>query len=945
VITDSGGTDDQVNLHVTSPVVNTSAIYNLNLGAGSLANIEHLAIYGNYNNSAPLFNGFNITATGTVNNDIYGSDENDTIGGGAGNDELNGYAGNDVLRGDAGDDHLYGGVGDNTLEGGAGNDYLYSSGYDAEDRLVGGDGNDTYFVGSDSLEDKTIVESSLAAGGSNDVIEAWGQDIDLTNTNVEGAVVMGYGTYLTGTSITATGTSANNFFQVLDVNSSGGSGVVDDDITLVGGAGSDFYLVEKDGDDENIFIVEASADSGVDTVRSFVNFSLDEGVENLVLAASYSSSGSFNFGAWMGDGNAGNNTITGNAGSDNIWWDGSVFYEGNDLTGHGGTDNLIGDKGNDWLDGDDSDNPGLIFADRMEGRKGDDEYVVNKVGTTGDVVVELVNEGYDKVYVDNRVTALTYTLAGNVEAGELMDGSQAWGGIGTNGGTLVGNQLDNSLYASSGSNRLDGAAGNDYINGGEGSDSLIGGIGNDDLHGNNGNDMLDGGAGNDRLYGGYGSDNLIGGDGNDRYYVDDSDDVVTETNAAAAGGIDWVYTDELEGYSLGANVENLFMYNDGYGVEAVGNNLNNFIVIDYESDDSALDGGAGNDRLESASGSDWLDGGTGNDYMVGGSGSDTYYVDSTGDFAMEEGDEAYPWDIDRVYASNASFNLATNGWNIEDLIFTGTAVAAGIGNELDNIIDASSATSGSAYLQGGGGEDELYGGGGSDVLFGGADDDYLNGGAGGDTMAGGMGDDWYMVNTGSDEVLELPGEGEFDTIESSVDYVNAFGVETLILEANSGALNATGRDTQDDTLVGNGNANVLIGNGGDDWLRGGVGADTLTGGGDFAEGLDDFDTFVFDDTGSIDTITDFVDGDDTIALDQYMLSGLYGYTSGNGLLGEDFTATDGSTWTALANIGYDSATGAIYYDADGDAAGAGKVQIGVLTGSPDTISAADFIVI
>jgi Ca2+-binding RTX toxin-like protein len=138
---------------------------------------------------------------------------------------------------------------------------------------------------------------------------------------------------------------------------------------------------------------------------------------------------------------------------------------------------------------------------------------------------------------------------------------------------------------------------------------------------------------------------------------------------------------------------------------------------------------------------------------------------------------------DTVYASNASFNLATNGWNIEDLIFTGTAVVSGIGNELDNVIDASSATSGSAYLQGGGGEDELYGGGGSDVLFGGAGDDYLDGGAGGDTMAGGMGDDWYMVNTGSDEVLELPGEGEFDTIESSVDYVNAFGVETLILEA------------------------------------------------------------------------------------------------------------------------------------------------------------------
>ncbi len=456
--------------------------------------------------------------------------------------------------------------------------------------------------------------------------------------------------------------------------------------------------------------------------------------------------------------------------------------------------------------------------------------------------------------------------------------------------------------------------------------------------------MLDGGAGNDRLYGGYGSDNLIGGDGNDRYYVDDSDDVVTETNAAAAGGIDWVYTDELEGYSLGANVENLFMYNDGYGVEAVGNNLNNFIVIDYESDDSALYGGDGNDRLESASGSDWLDGGLGNDYMVGGNGWDTYYVDSTGDFAMEEGDEGGE---DTVLATGTSFNLATNGWNIENIYFEGDAVGVtqivGIGNELDNYMDASAVSADKVYLQGGGGDDELRGGALADTLFGGAGEDYLDGGASGDTMAGGMGDDWYMVNTGSDEVLELPGEGEFDTIESSVDYVNAFGVETLILQSNSGALNATGRDTQDETLIGNGNDNVLIGNGGDDWLRGGVGADTLTGGGDFVEDLDDFDTFVLTDhSGGIDTITDFVDGDDVIAVSD-SLFGYYGFEQQ--LYTSDFTSYDGTvpSWSNGANIGYNSADGSLWFSVIGD--GSDLVQFGVVDGNLTTINEADFIVI
>jgi Ca2+-binding RTX toxin-like protein len=935
VITDSAGTEDQVNLHVTAP---SGSSYNLNLGAGSLLGIEHLAIHGSYSGLTG-FNGFNVTATGTANNDIFGSDDNDTIGGGAGNDWLYGASGNDVLRGDAGDDTLVGGAGNNTLEGGAGIDYLYGEG-GGSDHLAGGDGNDYYVIEGANLLNKTFTESSLAAGGSNDVIEAWYQDIDLTGRNVEGAVVMGdgYG------DITANGTSANNFFRVLDDNAYGGSASLDE-VTLIGGAGNDFYLVEQDVDGDNVFIVESTATTGgVDTVRSFVNFSLDDGVENLTLAASHEADGYFNYGATVGYGNAGNNTITGNAGqNDGMSSNGSAYthWYGNTLTGNGGNDNLIGDRGDDWLDGDNHNDESLVGADRMEGRKGDDRYVVNKVGATADVVVELANEGYDTVYVDNRADALSYTLAANVEAGHLLDGLAGFSMFpnGT-GGALVGNQLDNQLSAhGNGSILLDGAAGNDLLYGAAGNDALIGGTGNDVLYGNSGNDSLNGGAGNDWLDGGSGSDNLSGGEGNDTYFVDSYGDMVTESTAAT-GGIDQVNTSWLDNYTLGAGVENLYMANGEDSVYAVGNNLNNVIEIDYFSDDSWLSGGAGNDRLEAGYGSDVLDGGLGNDYMVGGDGADTYYVDSTGDFAMEEGDEG---GYDTVYASNASFNLATNGWNIEDLIFTGTAVVSGIGNELDNVISASSATSGSAYLQGGGGEDYLYGGGGNDVLFGGAGEDYLDGGAGGDTMAGGMGDDEYVVDSDNDQVFEMPGEGNFDRILASVSYDNKSGVEILEL-TGSGDLDATGLDTQGDTLVGNSGSNELTGGDGNDWLIGGLGSDELTGGGGFGEG-NDFDTFVFNDTGSTDTITDFVDGDDTIALDQYMLGGLVGYTSGNGLLGEDFTATNGSTWTALANIGYDSETGAIYYDEDGDADGVGKVQIGILTGSPDTISAADFIVI
>lgn len=966
VINDSAGTNDGVDLYVGTDFDSRDVF---TLGAGNLLGIEHLNIFGDYDGvgsgpSNPDASGFTITGS-TVANQIFASNVGDTIAGGGGNDTLWGADGADLLRGDANDDHLYGasdynddGAAD-TLQGGDGNDHLYSVDGGA-DRLEGGNGNDYYHIEGSTLGDNIFVE--LAAGGGNDVVEAWDQDINLASSlmaNIEGAVMLGYGGSGASGDWTATGTSAANFFEVVDVNSN--SDYYSDNITLAGLAGNDVYLIDDNYHNENlgydydgtqrIFIVEDTATTGgIDTVRTWVDLanydsgiSLADGVENLVLLASFESNGIFNTGAVNGMGNAGNNTITGNAGG-HEGWNGSqvTSWYGNDLTGLGGNDNLIGDKGDDRLDGDYLNNSTLVGNDRMAGGAGDDEYIVN---STGDTVVELANQGDDWVGADNRNGAFTHTLAANVEDGTLLDGY--WDMSNGNAGRLVGNQLDNGLYAGgmTGSATLDGGLGNDWLYGGHGSDTLLGGAGNDDLMGEDGNDRLEGGAGNDLLYGGYGSDNLIGGDGNDDYHVDSYGDVVTETNAAAAGGIDWVDTNGLSAYTLGNNVENLYMYNGEDSVMAVGNGLNNIIEVDYFSNDSSLSGGAGNDTLEGGWGSDWLDGGTGNDRMVGGSGSDIYYVDSTGDTAMEEGDEGYPWDIDWVYASNNSFNLATNGWNIENLIFTGTAVVSGIGNELGNIIDASSATSGSAYLQGGGGEDALHGGSGADILDGGAGSDWLDGGSGVDTMNGGMGDDVYMVDNDGDVVFEAPGNG-FDTIYSSaVSYTNQSGVEVLQLQGESAATNATGLDTQDDTLIGNGNDNTLTGGFGNDWLSGGAGNDVLTGDGGPSDDSfwgNDWDTFALTDlSGGIDTITDFVGGDDIIAVS----NGLFGYYGfEQQLYSSDFTSYDGTppSWTNGANIGYNSADGSLWFSVIGD--GSDLQQFGVVGGNP-AITEADFIVI
>lgn len=79
--------------------------------------------------------------------DVYLSDEADTILGFNGNDSINGNGGDDYLIGGQGNDTLVGGLGNDTLSGDAGNDVL--SGDQGEDYLIGGDGNDTLNGGAD----------------------------------------------------------------------------------------------------------------------------------------------------------------------------------------------------------------------------------------------------------------------------------------------------------------------------------------------------------------------------------------------------------------------------------------------------------------------------------------------------------------------------------------------------------------------------------------------------------------------------------------------------------------------------------------------------------------------------------------------------------------------------------------------------------------------------
>lgn len=140
------------------------------------------------------------------------------------------------------------------------------------------------------------------------------------------------------------------------------------------------------------------------------------------------------------------------------------------------------------------------------------------------------------------------------------------------------------------------------------------------------------------------------------------------------------------------------------------------------------------------------------------------------------------------------------------------------GNAVNNILDGNA------------GNDILEGRDGDDTLNGGAGDDTLNGGAGADAMRGGIGDDLYYVDSQDDVIIEVPGVGNgegVDTVSSSISYTLRNGLENLILTGE--AANGSG-NSSNNSLTGNAAANRLDGGAGDDTLSGGGGDDTLLGG-------------------------------------------------------------------------------------------------------------------
>ncbi|MDZ8110374.1 MAG: hypothetical protein RM338_32910 [Nostoc sp. DedQUE12a] len=112
--------------------------------------------------------------------------------------------------------------------------------------------------------------------------------------------------------------------------------------TLNGGLGNDTYVIDNVTD-----IITEAANSGTDSVRSSITYTLLANLENLTLTGTSAINGTGNTLSNFLFGNTANNTLNGRAGNDTL--DGNL---GNDiLNGEDGNDSLQGGPGNDRLNG------------------------------------------------------------------------------------------------------------------------------------------------------------------------------------------------------------------------------------------------------------------------------------------------------------------------------------------------------------------------------------------------------------------------------------------------------------------------------------------------------------------------------------------------------------------------------------------------------------------
>ena len=386
---------------------------------------------------------------------------------------------------------------------------------------------------------------------------------------------------------------------------------------------------------------------------------------------------------------------------------------------------------------------------------------------------------------------------------------------GDNDDLVYGGAGRDIVQGGGGADRIDGAGGEDFIQGGAGDDFLVGGRFNDVIAGGADNDILHGGGESDSLYGGNGNDTLMG----DLYL--------------ASYGDDGFLTSYQELQPSGADI-----LDGGSGNDALDAGAGNDVLFGGDDND-ILTGGAGNDVMRGGAGDDVLisERGTGsgnNDVLDGGSGNDTYVfrsnltiicddigaVDGIGSTALLDtaGIDAIRTNFHRMTLPTEIENLTLDGYAVNGGTVTGLQYEAWgrdtraryVGNDSNNIIDASHLGQRANFLQ-----SFLQG-----VV--------IDGGAGADTMIGAADtSDTYIVDDVGDVVQELvavdyPGATQRDRIVTPFATSLSGGLINLeeVELTGSSAVSAIG-NARNNLLIGSTNTsiNALSGLAGNDIYR------------------------------------------------------------------------------------------------------------------------------
>ena len=548
-------------------------------GNDTLENIEN--VIGSRGNDLLRGNAFD--------NALTGGDGNDTLGGEGGNDVLVLGRGNDIAFGGADNDTISVGPGNATVNGGTGTDLLDFGILEGSVSLnlatqtyradliesfavwrLGGTTGGRVWNGT-VLTPNDIVETEAAFANSPDDLtrEIPGIDDPLSDQFevVFEEFTTPYAGTFSGIERFATGSGDDTI-----LGSSGAD-------RMSGGAGNDSLLGGNGGD-----YIQGGA--GRDTMNGgagtdWLSFDEDDaGVRvNLSNNTSRDGSGSFDviagfenlFGSAYDDlmsGSAGANRLFSGRGDDTL-----NGLGGNDtLTGGVGNDLLLGGFGFDTLEGGDGEDSlsGQGNADLLVGGAGDDRLL----GGAGFDILE-GGGGFDTLLGGDDADRLyggddDDLLSGGLTTGFSVDG--LWGEAG-----------NDTLYGNLGFDLLDGGIGNDVLDGGgqadnlfgrEGNDTLIGGQGLDRLFGGNGDDFANGGTENDGLFGGAGNDTLLGGEGNDRFFGEVGNDLleggIGSDTLNGNAGFDTLIGGEGDDLLLGRFNADLFVFEDGHGVDEIG---------------------------------------------------------------------------------------------------------------------------------------------------------------------------------------------------------------------------------------------------------------------------------------------------------------------------------------------------------------------------------------